>query len=161
MSLVFVVALLTTVTAMASATDLSGARRVLRVGPDPKQAHSMVVFFTNLCNETMNLTSAAMVTGGFRHRPPQSVFNADSGKFNFGFDAEADPGSDIINGTVSYTTDLWGLSTAFVAVRGEWVFETGFYDWAPVTVHSADVGHTAVYNVVIRAANSSLGCRRA
>jgi hypothetical protein len=117
--------------------------------PPVDQPHGMVVMFTQYCNDTLTLVQSQIFAGGWKVTPPETLYPANSGKFNLGFEGEADPGTDIINGTLTYQASSYGIAMAFVAIQGEWAFEVEYETYLGVLIQSADVGKKAVYNLVI------------
>ncbi len=128
--------------------------------PPVKNPHKMVVMLSNYCPNTV-LNNSAINTwiypggGGFAWPPPVSVPQFAT----MGFLVEADPGSDIINGTALYYAAGWATDMAFAAVRGEWAFSISYPTVAAVVIQPGDIKRTAIYNLVFgHPHNSTTAC---
>ena len=114
------------------------------------QPHGMIVSIQIYCQDQWNLTYSKAYTSGWEVAPATIIYGANSGHYVLGFEGEADPGSDVINCSVTYASrNSWQLAMAFAAVRGEWEYMLESPTALNATLASADVGRKAVYTIVV------------
>ena len=113
----------------------------------PTQPTDLVIFITNYCNTTqaLNAKERNLWEGTYTVDPPDTIASQFSSAFKYGFRIKADD-AQRVNGTVLYTDPMVFLD--FFSVPHEWGVSVQYSSAAKVTIHSADVGGLAVYDVV-------------
>ena len=58
-------------------------------------------------------------------------------------DPQADPGSEHINGTLTYQANVtgWQIAMGFAAVQGEWMFDVEYLTKLDVVLMNGDTGN--------------------
>ena len=114
----------------------------------PTQPTDLVVFITNYCNTTQALSTQNrnLWEGSYTVDPPDTIASQHSSAFKYGFQVKADA-AQRVNGTLLYTDPL--VFADFFSVPHEWGIQVQYSHAAKVTIHSADVGGLAVYDLIV------------
>lgn len=140
----------TTVTMGTKHSSLVGSSGSGATDPPVPQPHKMVIAISNFCAQSWLNNSAEMTFiypggGGFYLAPPWAI---PPGGATLGFIVEADPGSDVINGTAVYFSDTFATFINYEAVSGFCAFSISYPTEAAVMIQPGVIGRKAIYNVV-------------
>ena len=144
----------------SSSADVASGSGSGSTNPPVEQPHKMIIMFSNWCqsdwlNNSIPLTYLFQNGGGWDVLPPCCV---PPGGATLGMVVEADPGSDIINGTAVYYSSTFAIFMDFAAVHGEWGFSVSYPTEAAVVIQPGVIGRKAVYNIVFGHPHNITAC---